>query len=210
MWWALAIVVLLLVMGDGDPLAGFQDVLAQITSGKRLTHATYGGDGVVNATPDDLAELAGASLDEYALARMVRSEEGNASNTVKAAIVWATLNYARRHDTTPAMLLLRAKNAGHAGYFGTQRDIDPESGNNGKSDRYASTALDPYQGDLDIVRAVMTGAIPDFTNGAIQYDAPPAFKSAERAAKVAADRIAEGRVQVFPEGIDPEAIRFWA
>jgi len=204
------IVVLLAIVcalvGDGNPVEGGLTLLNEITRGKRLTHASYGSDGVVNATPDDLAALSGASLEEYSLARMISSEEGNANNATKAAVAWSAVNYARRVGKTITQLMVRAKNANHDGYYGTQKDIDPESSNQGKSDRYASTANDPYQGDLDIARGVLNGTIEDLTGGAIQFDRAAGEKNP---AQVAQDRINEGRTQVFPDGVDP-GLRFWA
>jgi hypothetical protein len=201
--------VVALVAGDGDPIDGGLTLLNEIARGKRLTHATYGADGVVNVIPEDLAALMNASLDECALARMISSEQGHSDTTTKAAIALVCLNNANRAGTSVAALLLRAKNPAHDGYFGTQRDIDQESANFNKSDRYASTALDAYAGDLEIARAVLNGTIKDFTGGAIQFDNVAAFKSEADAARVANNRIAEGRRQVFPAGVDNN-LRFWA
>jgi hypothetical protein len=211
MWqWVIAGAVLAaLVAGQGDPIDGGLTLLNEIARGKRLTHATYGADGVVNVPPEDLAQMMGASLDETALARMISSEQGNSDTQTKAAIALVCVNYANRSGTTVAELLLRAKNPAHDGYFGTQRDIDHESANFNKSDRYASTALDAYAGDLEIARGVLDGTIKDFTQGAIQFDNVAAFKSEADAARVANNRIAEGRTQVYPEGVDTN-LRFWA
>lgn len=206
----LAGAVLLTIAGDGDPVAGFTSILDTIERGRRLTHASYGPDGVVRVKPDELARQAGTDLDSYALARMISSEHGRDDNITKAAIAHVAINYAARVGRSISGLLLRANNAQHTGWFGTQRDIDEDSPRFNESDRYASTALDPYEGELQIATAVLSGEIPDPTGGAIQFDAPPAFKSPEAAARTAANRLAEGRVQVFPDGIDPDKLRFWA
>jgi hypothetical protein len=211
-WTWIVVAVLLvaaLVEGNGDPIDGGLTLLTEIARGKRLTHATYGADGVVNVSPDDLASMMGATLDEAALARMISSEQGNSDTTTKSAVALVAVNYANRTGTSVSSLLLRAKNPAHDGYFGTQRDIDQESANFNKSDRYASTALDAYEGDLEIARGVLGGTIADFTLGAIQFDNVAAFKSADDAAHTAANRIAQGRTQVFPAGVDPN-LRFWA
>jgi hypothetical protein len=208
-WAIAAFVVLALVTGDGDPIDGGLTLLNEITRGKRLTHATYGADGVVNVDPADLADMMGATIDETALARMISSEQGQSDATTKAAIALVAVNYANRSGLTVSALLLRAKNPAHDGYFGTQRDIDQESANFNKSDRYASTALDAYQGDLDVARGVLSGTIADFTQGAIQFDNIAAFKSNADATATANKRIAEGRTEVFPAGVDPN-LRFWA
>lgn len=202
----LAIVLLFALVGDGNPIEGGLTLFNEITRGKRLTHATYGADGVVNIPPDDLATAAGAELEEYSLARMISSEEGQANNATKAAVAWAMVNYARRAAKSITAILVRAKNANHSGYYGTQRDIDQQSSNFNKSDRYASTANDPYQGDLDIARGILNGTIEDFTGGAIQFDRAASETNPD---KVAEDRMNEGRTQVFPEGVDP-GLRFWA
>jgi len=205
-----AALLLLAVAGDGDPVEGLSTVVNTIERGARLTHATYGPDGVVRVAPGLLAKQAGTDLDSYALARMIASEHGRDSTEVKIAIAHVALNYAVRVGRSISSLLLRANHPQHTGYFGTQRDIDEDSPHYNESDRYASTALDPYAGELEIATGVLVGTFPDPTGGAIQFDAPPAFKSPEAAARTAANRIAEGRIQVFPDGIDPEKLRFWA
>lgn len=211
-WTAVFIVgvVLLAILGEGDPVAGVEDILNTIERGQRLTRTTYGKDGVIRVDPFALANEAGTDLDAYALARMISSEHGRDPNVYKAAIAHVALNYATHVARSISSLLLRANHPDHTGWFGTQRDIDPASARFNKSDRYASTALDPYAGDLEIAEAVLSGAVADPTGGAIQFDAPPAFKTPEDAARIAADRIAEGRIQVYPDGIDPDRLRFWA
>lgn len=207
--WILLVVVVFAVVGDGDPFDGASEVLNTVTRGKRLTHATYGADGVVNFNPEELAATAGATLDAYALARMISSEEGNAGNATKAAIALVAVNKARRSGKSISELLLHAVNASHDGYFGTQRDIDQDSDRFRESDRYASTALDPYAGDLKIAEGVLSGSIADFTMGAIQFDNLNAFENQASADRTAANRLKEGRVQVYPPGV-PENLRFWA
>ncbi len=202
--------VLLAVAGEGDPIDGAVTILNSIERGQRLTHAAYGPDGVVRVDPNELARQAGTDLDSYALARMIASEHPRDANEFKVAIAHVALNYATRVGRSISSLLLRANNQRHTGFFGTQRDIDEDSAAYNESDRYASTALDPYAGELTIASACLSGEFPDPTGGAIQFDAPPAFKTPEAAARTAAKRIAEGRIQVFPDGIDPEKLRFWA
>lgn len=208
-WVALVALLVLMLMGDGDPMAGAESVLNGITRGARLTHAVYGADGVVDFDPGILAQQANASIDEYSLARAISSEEGNADPRTKAAIALTMVNYANRTGLDISALLLRAKNPAHSGYFGTQRDIDEDSDNFDGSDRYASTALDPYVGDLQIARAVLSGQLADFTGGAIQFDRLNAFKTPEQAARTAQNRVNEGRTLVVVVGADPQ-LRFWA
>jgi len=200
------VLVALFLLGDGNPVEGVTVILDGIARGQRLTTATYGSDGVVNADPQGLADLAGASsLDAYALARMISSEEGKADNTTKAAVAWAAVNHAAKIGKTISQVLLSAHNSNHNGFFGTQRDIDQDSPDFDKSDRYASTALDPYQGDLDIAEGVLSGDIADLTGGAVQFDRPASEKNPTA---VAASRVKEGKTEFHPPGVDP-GLRFW-
>lgn len=193
--------------GDGDPLAGVSIVVNEIRRGKRVTRAPYSKlDGVVRVDPQSLADQAHVDLDTYALARMVSSEEGNSSNAIKVAVCWAVKNHAARSGRSIASVLLFAKEGRHNGYFGTQKDIDPSSPGYGKSDRYASTANDPYEGDLEIAISVVLETIPDPTDGADQFDRPGGEKDPVR---VAQNRINAGQVPKPVEGIDPEELRFW-
>ncbi len=194
--------------GDGDPLSGLLDTLARITRGARLTRAPYDPTtGVVPGTPVDLADEAGLTEEQYALARMLSSEEGSSDNTIKAAVCWATINNAAKEGKSIVELLTHAKIPAHTGRFGTQKDIDPSSSNHGKSDRYASTALDPYDGDGQIASQCLNGTIADFTNGATHFDRPAGEKDPT---KVAQNRAKEGLSPVDVPGIDSTEIRFWA
>jgi len=208
MWWIVVALVLLLVVGQGDPIDGVTQIVDEFVyqRGARLTHATYGTDGVVRADPDQLAALAGVDLNVYAHARCLSSEEGNSPVEIKIAVAWAMWNEANRRGVDMAALMLHARNAMHSGYFGTQKDIDPDSSNRGKSDRYASTALDPYQGDVDICLRVQAGTLPDPTGGAQQFDRPAGESDP---AHIAENRIASGAAQVDVPGVDPNVIRFW-
>jgi len=214
MEWLLLLLIVAYFEGDGDVVAGAEDLLSTITQGPRVTHAPYSkSDGVVNASPDDLAAQAGVDLDTYALARMLASEEGSADNTTKAAIAWAALNYAAHSGRSISAILLHAVDPNHSGYFGTFINIDPSSpfytvnskGKPNKADRYASTALDPYQGDVDIVTSVRDGSTPDFTGGATQFDRPEGEANPQA---VADKRIAAGAEPVNVPGADP-GLRFW-
>lgn len=201
----------------GDKLVdGATDVLNTILRGTRVTRAPYSKvDGVVRVDPQSLADQAGVSLEVYSLARMISSEEGSSDNTIKAAVAWAVVNHAQRSSLSIYRLLTRANNRSHAGFFGTQRDIDKDLGPDGairnerfnKSDRYASTASDPYSGDVMIAQAVLDGRIADLTNGADQFDRPDGESDPEQ---VAANRRADGATEVPVEGIDGAKIRFWS
>jgi hypothetical protein len=216
--WVVAALVLgwFFYNGDGDPLSGAIDTLALVTRGARLTRAPYDPDtGVVPGTPGELAAEANLTEDQYSLARMLASEEGNSDNRIKAAVCWATINNAAKLGKSITDLLINAKNSNHAGAFGTQRDIDaqpdadgnPTNPNYRKSDRYASTALDPHEGDGVIASQCLDGSIPDFTNGATHFDRPAGESNPE---KIASNRAAEGLSVVEIDGIDSSVIRFWA
>ncbi len=194
-----------LVLGDdeasgaaGDLRQLFMDAVNGITQGSRLTRAPYDKiTGVVPGDPAALATQAGASVDEYALARNIASEHGNSSAAVQALLAHATVNEAAKEGRSVSQLLLRANYGPHAGRFGTQKDIDPASPRKGASDRYASTALDPYDGHLAVARGVLEGSIPDLTGGAVQYDDRSGLSDPDA---LAAKREAEGKERV--SGLD--------
>ncbi len=212
----LAVLAWVTYQGDGDPVSGVLDTLAMITRGSRLTHAAYDPDtGVVPGTPDDLAATAGLTEDQYALARMLSSEEGSSDNIIKAAVCWATINWAAKQGQTITQLLTHAVEPSHSGHFGTFKNIDASSSHYktnsaGKpiaADRYASTALDPYDGDGQIASGCLDGSIPDPTSGATHFDRPGGEAHPE---VIAANRAKEGFTAVDVPGIDPSEIRFWA
>jgi len=203
----------------GDPEAGgvvgdlrqvFNDAINAVTQGRRLTRCPYDkATGIAPCDPDQLAELAGLDLDTYALARAIASEEGNSSAGVQALVGHAMVNHARLAGKSISQVLLEAKNAEHRGFFGTQKDLETTLAN-GKhpSDRYASTASDPYEGHAAIAGGVLSGAIPDLTGGADQFDRT---ESDDNPDKVAANRTAAGSELVT--GLDDVEglgdLRFW-
>lgn len=208
-WGYLALAfVLFLVVGQGDPVDGVRQIVDEFVyqRGARLTHAVYGADGVVRVDPQSLADQVGVDVETYAHARCLSSEEGNSDQAIKIAVAWAMWNEAARRGQDISALMLHAKNPAHSGFFGTQKDIDPASPNKGKSDRYASTALDPYQGDVDICVAIQAGTLPDPTGGAQQFDRPAGESDP---AHIAENRITAGATQVDVPGIDSSVIRFW-
>lgn len=208
--WAIvvALVVFLFWNGNGDPVAGVEDILARIERGDRLTRAPYDRTtGVVPGKPADLAAAAQLELETYALARMVSSEEGSSSNIIKAAVCWATINYAAKVGKSISDLLLDAKTPAHAGSFGTYKDIEEGTDHYGHGERYASTGNDPYDGDGQIAAQCLSGQIADLTNGAIQFDRPAGEHDPTYTQK---KREAAGLHQVEIAGIDSSEIRFWA
>ncbi len=208
-WIALLLVLAwVLYDGDGDPVAGISDTLNRITRGSKLTRAPYDPEtGVVPGDPNELASDAGLTPDAYALARMISSEDGSADNLVKAAICWATINYAATKGQTVQQTLIKAKLPAHDGHFGTFKNIEDGTAGFGKADRYASTALDPYDGDGQIAQGCLAGTIPDPSGGkATHYDNPGGEKDPDHIATI---RAGEGLQLVPITGIDPTYIRFW-
>jgi hypothetical protein len=193
----------------GDLRQVFTDAVNAVTQGRRLTRCPYDkATGIAPCDPDDLAAAAGLDLDTYALARAIASEEGNSSPGVQALVAHAMVNHARLAGKSISAVLLYAKNPDHRGFFGTQKDLETTL-DNGKhpSDRYASTASDPYEGHAAVAAGVLSDAIPDLTGGADQFDRTDSDDNPE---KVAANRIAGGSELVT--GLDDLGLgdlRFW-
>ncbi len=103
-------------------------------------------DMTVIVDPETLAEQAAAvvgqsvGVDEYAAARMCRSEEGRQTDFVKRCLIQTAINDAQAHGWTLLHTLTVSSVASRSGFFGHQR-----------SRRY-STAEDPYDGDLAVAR----------------------------------------------------------
>jgi hypothetical protein len=192
----------------GDLAQQLNDALNAIVKGDRLTHAPYDKTtGVVPGAPEDLAAEAQLDVDAYSLARMIASEEGRSNNSIKAAVAWAVANRAASSGRGVTGLLTHARLPAHSGSYGTQRNIEEGTAGYNGSDRYASTASDPYEGDGVIAAAVASGQLPDPTGGAEYFDRP----GSEDAEKVAANRAAAGLVLADVVGVDRDAdgIRFW-
>jgi hypothetical protein len=173
--------------------------------------------GCVDASPESLASEAGVDLDTFALATMISSEHGNDPQVYKEAIGSAALNEAKARKVRISALLLKATDSNHSGKFGAQANMERTLAGGGRpSDRYASTARAPYEDDLAIASLLVNGFTPDFTEGARQYDSPKAQDAGYKkglyslnAEALAAKRIGEGKIEVNPEGIDPQRLRFW-
>lgn len=195
---------------------GFSDILSAITQGSRVTNAPYSKvTGCVLGSPDTLAAIAGVDVEVYSLARCIASEEGNSSKETQAAVGWATKNHADASGKSITDLLTYAVEPTHRGKYGTQRNIEvgtangpnPATGFKGGSDRYASTANDPYQGHIAIATGILDGSIPDITKGADQYDRPAAERDP---VAIANQRTSSGStlVDLSDQGVDP-GLRFW-
>jgi hypothetical protein len=126
-------------MASGAP-AALADVMAR---GQRLTTCTVDSDGVVTDSPQSLCNQAAATLgraitlDAYALARMVRSEDGSAGQVAKALKCHVGFNQvASLGWPSVAYWVTYHRSANRAGKFGAQI-----------SGRVAS-GKDPYENDL--------------------------------------------------------------
>src|SRR5258706_1638619 len=122
---AAAVTVFFLGVGQGNPLDGAVTALNELVRGARLTHAPADSTGLVFADPQDLADQAGLSLEQYSLARMLGSEEPHTDPTTQAAIAWCTINEAARRGTSITALLTRAKNPRHNGSYRPPEDKNP-------------------------------------------------------------------------------------
>jgi hypothetical protein len=190
-WWLLAFAVVLVALGDGDPVEGAVTAWGEITRGKRLSHGpAVNADGIVDADPQALADEAGLTIEANSLARLISSEEGTSDTTTQAAVAWAVKNEAARRGLSITDLLTR----GSGGFYGSQ-----------VANHYASTARDPYARDGQIAQYVLDGTIADMTGGATNFDRPRGEKDPE---KVAANRVKSGLVLVEVPGTDA-GLRFW-
>jgi hypothetical protein len=205
-WIVAALIVAFLAFsGGGNPVVGAVTLLNEIVRGKRLTFSPADGAGLVADAPQDLADAAGASLDAYSAARMIASENPHDDNTTKAAICWCLINEAARRGESITALLTKAKNPTNDGHYGSQADLDPTSANYKSSDRYASTRLDPYQGELDIVNGCMDGTFPDLTGGCTNFDEPGGEKNPDAHAT---SNEQSGLQLATVDGTSPK-LRFW-
>ncbi len=195
------------VLGDARQVidAGVDLVLR----GKRLTHAPYDtSTGVVPGSPQSLADQTPYDLETYSLARAISSEEGRSNDDTKLAIGWAIKNRADAGGGSITALVTHAKVASHSGYYGTQRNIDEDAGGGpkGPSDRYCSTANDPYEGDAQIAYAIQTGTLPDPTGGAQYFDRSADDDNAD---EVATNRANAGLVLADVAGDVASGLEFW-
>ncbi len=193
------------ILGEAEQAA--MDAVNLVTRGNRLTNAPYNKTtGVVPGTPQSLADQTSYDLETYSLARAISSEEGSSSDEIQLAIGWAIKNYVDRVGGNITSVVTHAKYGPHSGFYGTQRNIEKGTPGYNGSDRYCSTANDPYDGNMQIAYAIQTGTLADPTGGAAYFDRP----AGEDADKVATNRINSGLSQVDVPGVDPSQLRFWA
>lgn len=164
-----------------------------VTRGKRLTRSTsMDGGGVVTNTVAELVSQASFTLsrqvlpDDYALARMLRSEYGNGPVDAKIAMAWVALNDSRALGRS----LIATLNAGTRGgvWFGSQ-----------SGGRY-STAQDPYENDLAIAESVNGGQTGDPTGGAVKFVHKTGFANSAAYDDVVTRWAAEGLSPVELDG----------
>jgi len=212
------------VVGDVRQL--FRDALSGITQGARLTRCPYDKTtGITPCDPETIAAQMGATLDEAALARNIASEQGGASIAAQALVAHATKNEAARRGVSIFALLTDCvakyssdgdgweghNTVPHSGRFGTQANLEVYvTTSDGRrvhpSDRYATTSQDAYEGHLAVARGVLSGAIPDLTGGATQYDNTGGLADP---AALAARREAAGNERVDLSGLDLGDLEFW-
>lgn len=160
--------------------------------------------GVIKTKPEDVAREDGVPVEVESLARAMESEEsGTAART---AVGWAIKNMAKKSGKTITRLVTASKNKDVDGFY-SQQDKGP---------KYCSTYKSPSGATKQLAQAVHSGAIPDPTHGATQWDAPRAqdalhaknptkWKSSE---DIKAKRQGEGKRMVMIDGV-PNT-RFWA
>jgi hypothetical protein len=164
----------------------------------------------VDARPSDLASNAGVSLDTYALASAMQSEES--TRTGQVAVGWAIRNYCERRRCQVSDQLLRSV------YRGRRQPSHGHFGSNEAPGKWASTARPPTPTTLLLAQEILSPAprIPDPTGGATAWDSPELQnrKHAEDpltytkdADHVAADRMAAGGEEVRVPGVTKT--RFW-
>lgn len=179
-WLILAGAVLLaFLIFFGGPV-----VVDLVVRGARLTRATWSDADplTIAEDPEDLAEAASdvagqvIGVDEYALARMVRSEQPRGSSDVSTALVHTALNDARAHGWTVLHTVTVSSVASRTGRFGNQ------------TTRRYSTKDDPFDGDLYVVRVAMAmhAGGDDVTGGALKFVDRDAFSGGKYDAVVAA------------------------
>lgn len=113
-----------------------------------------GKRGVVEASPKGLARAAGVSLEQYALASAMQSEEYD--DRGRLAVGRAAWNAAKGKRSRILKLLLPHGKLGQQGIASS----------------YAATSKPPTARTLDLAAAIIENRVPDFVEGAVQWDAP--------------------------------------
>lgn len=163
-----------------------------------------GEDGLVEASPAGLAQAAGVPLPTYALASAMQSEEHN--DRGRLAVGRAIWNKVRGRSDKIFEILCPT------GRFGRQT-VNP----------YAATSMGPTARTLGLAQAIVEGRVPDFVEGAVQWDSPSVQDKFHRlylrdpvrypkyrmsSADIATRRVAGGAREVRVPGV-PHT-RFWS
>jgi hypothetical protein len=190
--------------GLGGAALGLVALMRRLVPPPETRLHVVGPGGRVAADPEGLARAAGASLPSYALASAMQSEEE--TDRGRLAVGRASWNAAREDRRRLVRLLLSS------GGLGDQA-VNP----------YAATSRPPTARTLALAEAVIAGRVPDFVEGAVQWDAPrtqdrlhalylrdpkryPKYRRSS--AEVAERRRAAGMREVRVDGV-PNT-RFWA
>ena len=161
--------------------------------------------GIVDTSPEQLAKADGVPVEVESLARAMQSEES--TEKARVAIGWAIKNMAHKQGLSITKLVTKAKDPKVNGKYSRQ-DVGPS--------KYCASFVSPSSDTLRLAAAIFSGATPDPTGGATQWDAPKAqaqlharnpakYKSPE---DIATTRAAAGRTLVIVDGV-PNT-RFWA
>ena len=173
--------------------------------------------GIVDELPADEAKRKGIPIEVLCLARAMRSEEGISSEAARIAVGHATKNHASRLGLSIQTLVTRTskrkdgtRNCPEAdGHFSRQEFA-----------KYCTTFDAPNDRDVQLSGGIINGLSDDPTLGAEKFDNPKlqdilakahpfdpvTHKGYKTGAQVAADRIAEGFVEIDIEGT---TTRFW-
>lgn len=201
-WKIAAIVVALLALiYFGGPV-----VVDIAVRGARLSRSTWDAADMqtIAEDPEDLtaqaADVVGQSVDadEYAAARMCRSEEGHASDFVKRCLIQTAINDAERHGWTLLRALTVSSVSARTGRFGHQ-----------VTRRY-STAVDPFDSDLQVARQAIAdhAAGIDDAQGAEKFVNIGAFATPTKYAEVTAAWAREGLSPFRIDGVPSQLVFF--
>lgn len=154
---------------------GGRQLMADLTRrGSKLTTTSLDADGKVAVAPVELVAQAVGVVrrpvdpSAYALARMLRSEEGSSGPEVKRLLAWVAMNDGEQLGWDLLRLMTFSTVGSRKGYFGKQI-----------SRRY-STAQDPFENDLYIAEAAIAergAGGGDPTAGSVKFVNKRAFGS---------------------------------
>jgi hypothetical protein len=163
----------------------------------------------VNADPAGLARAAGTSLDVYALASAMQSEEKTRVGHV--AVGCAVRNYCRKHRVGVVAQLLKAvdrhgRRCPSHGHFGSQEAVG----------KWAATSKPPTASTLTLAQQILAAPSPiaDPTHGATRWYSPTAQDASHRRAPELYSLNAEQlKAKLISQGGKPIAIAntlFWS